>query len=203
MKRPARWDFGPRSCKDAPSRNNMNGQSIRRAHLRLIAIAFFACLGCGGSATAPRPTTVERLRACDDGSPKACYRLGVQGLNLGTTPEHRRRAVNYLRKACRGEHAPACLKLNELYETACSAGTGVACFAAGQLYHQGRSGILRDLRKARDYYKAADKHGYRAGRRAYRRVRREIKRKERLARRAKARAERKRRREERRRGRSR
>jgi TPR repeat protein len=134
---------------------------------------------------------VDRLRACDDGSPKACYRLGLKGLERGKTPEHRRRAVNYLRKSCQGGHGPACLKLKALYESACSSGTGVACFAAGQLYHQGRTGIVRDLKKALHFYKAARKNGYRGGRQAFRNVRREIKTQERIAKRARAAAEKK------------
>jgi hypothetical protein len=112
--------------------------------------------------------------ACNNGSFRACYRLGVAIADGIGVEQRAEQAVPYLRYACGYKLAVACDKLAELLDSgnvgtnfseavslsqfSCDKGVGASCARLSRYYEHG-VGVARDVEKARELLRRACRLG--------------------------------------------
>ncbi len=131
-----------------------------RPALLLMVVGILPASQCNGAkAPAPRHARNE-VDACNDGSAPACHAIGLKWAKAQKHAQSRFQSWKHFKMACEGRHAPGCLKLKALNESACFAGLAKGCWNLGEMYRIGKTGIPVSLARARRYFWAACRDGF-------------------------------------------
>lgn len=133
----------------------------------------------------PKAAVERAVLGCKHGDPATCETLGDiylngfpvdVGIEAGKAKQYYQRAFALRKQGCDAGNLAHCAFLGRLYEggigvdadaeeavtlarRACEGGEGLGCSLLGLWYRQGRPGIPKDPRRARDAYQRACKQG--------------------------------------------